>query len=98
MGFQEHGYLFLASAPGLPVLERNSANQRELGAEVELLKPGALRSRFPWLNVGDLAGGSLGLRSEGWLDPYSLLQAFKRKGQEPGGDLSDGPGRGDHRG
>ena len=84
VGFREHGYLFLASARGLPVLERNGVRQRELGAEVELLDPRSLLSRFPWLNVGDLAGGSLGLRNEGWLDPYSLLQAFKRKALSQG--------------
>ncbi|HEU4827145.1 MAG TPA: FAD-binding oxidoreductase, partial [Dongiaceae bacterium] len=39
---------------------------------------------FPWLNCGDLAGGSFGPRNEGWLDPYSLLQAFRRKARALG--------------
>ena len=43
------------------------------------LDPDGLRSRFPWLNVSDLAGGSLGARGEGWLDPHSLLQGFRKK-------------------
>ena len=79
LGFVEAGYLFLASRAGLGVLTANHARQTSLGAEVALLAPEQLKSRFPWLEVGDLAGGSLGLRGEGWLDPYSLLQAFKRK-------------------
>ncbi len=84
LGFREEGYLFLATAEGLPTLERNRALQVELGAEVEILDPEALRARFPWLEVSDLAGGSLGMRGEGWLDPYSLLQAFKKKAQTQG--------------
>ena len=42
------------------------------------------KTRFPWLEVSDLAAGSLGLRGEGWLDPYSLLQAFRKKAVSQG--------------
>jgi sarcosine oxidase len=84
LGFLERGYLFLATPPGLPTLERNRARQVELGAEVEILDPPALSARFPWLQCRDLAGGSLGIRGEGWLDPHSLLQAFKKKASAQG--------------
>ncbi|MGD2123582.1 MAG: FAD-binding oxidoreductase [Gemmatimonadota bacterium] len=84
LGFREAGYLFLATSAGIPVLERNTARQREMGAEVELLTQEDLGRRFPWMNVSDLGGASLGIRNEGWLDPYSLLQAFKRKAQDQG--------------
>jgi len=84
LGFREIGYLFLATAAGLPVLERNRARQAELGADVEILDPEALGARFPWMQVSDLAGGSLGMRGEGWIDPHSLLQAFKRKARSHG--------------
>jgi len=77
--FVEQGYLFLATEAGMPVLARNQALQTELGAKIALLDPPALRERFPWLNTADLAGGSFGLANEGWIDPYSLLQAFRRK-------------------
>ena len=80
LGFVEAGYLFLATPAGRGILEANLARQRALGAEVILLDPGALKDRFPWLEVSGLAAGSLGLRGEGWLDPYSLLRAFRRKG------------------
>lgn len=82
--FRERGYLFLATAAGLPILEQNRTRQVELGAQVEILTPVALRERFPWMQVADLAAGSLGIRDEGWLDPYSLLQAFRRKAQDQG--------------
>jgi FAD-dependent oxidoreductase domain-containing protein 1 len=82
--FVEGGYLFLASAAGLPILESNHAVQREHGVSVALLTPKELQARFPWLNVEDLAGGSLGLADEGWFDAYALLQAFRRKARSLG--------------
>lgn len=79
LGWHEAGYLFLASAAGLGVLHANHRTQRQLGAQVQLLDPAALRQRFAWLRVHDLAGGSLGLAGEGWLDAYSLMMALRRK-------------------
>ena len=79
LGWREAGYLFLASAAGLGVLQANHRTQRELGVRVQLLDPPALRQRFGWLRVHDLAAGSLGLTGEGWLDAYSLLMALRRK-------------------
>lgn len=73
------GYLFLASEAGRAVLESNHRVQRPLGAENVLLTAEELAQRFPWLNTEGLALGSLGLKHEGWLDPYGLLQAFRRK-------------------
>lgn len=77
--FVEQGYLFLATPSGLPVLEQNHATQTALGADIVMLDPPALRRQFPWLHTDDLAGGAFGRRNEGWTDPYSLLQAFRRK-------------------
>lgn len=82
--FVEGGYLFLATQAGLPILESNHAVQREHGVEVALLTPAEIRARFPWMEVGDVAGGSLGLADEGWFDAYALLQAFRRKARSLG--------------
>jgi FAD-dependent oxidoreductase domain-containing protein 1 len=82
--FREGGYLFLATAAGFSTLVANQRLQRELGAETRLLDPQELGVQFPWLNRSDLAGGSFGPRDEGWLDPYSLLQAFRRKARSLG--------------
>lgn len=84
VGFREHGYLFLASAAGRAVLERNHAVQTEAGATVELLDRAALAARFPWLNTDDLAAGAFGPRNEGWIDPAALLHAFRRKARTLG--------------
>jgi sarcosine oxidase len=77
--FVEQGYLFLATPSGLPVLRQNHATQIGLGADIALLDAAGLRRQFPWLNIEDLAGGTFGRSNEGWTDPYSLLQAFRRK-------------------
>jgi glycine/D-amino acid oxidase-like deaminating enzyme len=84
VGFREVGYLFLATAAGIDTLRANHALQTSLGAEVALLDPPGLARRFPWLNTADLAGGTLGLAGEGWLDAYSLTMALRRKAQSLG--------------
>jgi FAD-dependent oxidoreductase domain-containing protein 1 len=75
----ERGYLFLASPAGLATLRANHAVQRACGVNASLLEPAALQARLPWLNVDDIAAGSLGEGGEGWFDGYSVLQAFRRK-------------------
>ena len=77
------GYLFLASETGQAVLKQNHELQVALGIDVTLMTPADLKQRFPWLNTQGLAAGSVG-KNEGWIDPYSLLQAFKRKAQSLG--------------
>lgn len=79
IGLVEPGYLYLASAAGAAALRANHAVQRSAGADIALLAPAALQARFPWLAVGDLALGALGLAGEGWFDGPALHQAFRRK-------------------
>jgi glycine/D-amino acid oxidase-like deaminating enzyme len=79
VGWKEAGYLFLATDAGMAQLKANHRTQRDLGAQVQLLDPAALRQRFPWLRCDDLAGASLGLHGEGWLDAYALMMALRRK-------------------
>jgi FAD-dependent oxidoreductase domain-containing protein 1 len=84
VNFVEGGYLFLATPPGLAVLQQNNAVQRALHVQVVLLDPEELHARFPWMRTDDLGGGSLGLADEGWFDAYALLQAFRRKARSLG--------------
>lgn len=60
-------------------MKENHATQRELGCEVVLLSPSELSERFPWLNTDGISLASLGIGREGWFDPWSLLNAYKRK-------------------
>ena len=84
LAFKEHGYLFLASPAGLPMLEANRALQCELGADIALLGRAELAERFPWLSLEGLAGGGFGESGEGWLDPSAVLHGFRRKAQAQG--------------
>ena len=77
--FKERGYQILASPQSLQVMQSNHAVQLELGARIAYKSNDELRTLYPWLEVTELAGGFLGLENEGWLDPYSLLRAFRRK-------------------
>jgi glycine/D-amino acid oxidase-like deaminating enzyme len=82
--FEERGYLYLATPPGVATLRALNEVQRGCGADVALLGPDELARRFPWLETGDLALGSLGLHGEGWFDGWSLLQALRRKSRALG--------------
>ena len=87
IGFRENGYLLLATESMLPVMRENNAVQRELGADVHFRTPDELRARFPWIGTGGLAGGFLSDSNEGYIDPYSLLQAYRRKARALGVDF-----------
>ncbi|ACR32200.1 NAD(P)/FAD-dependent oxidoreductase [Burkholderia glumae] len=84
IGLHEGGYLFLATPAGEATLRENHALQLAEGAQIRLMAPDALRARFPWLNVDDLAAGAYGERGEGWFDGYGLVQALRRKAQSLG--------------
>lgn len=87
--FREQGYLLLADETGMAVLEANHRRQCDLGAVVELLAPGDLAARFPWLALDGLAGAAFG-PEDGWLDPHGALQGFRRKARALGvGYLED---------
>jgi glycine/D-amino acid oxidase-like deaminating enzyme len=79
LAWREQGYLLLAAPEVLEPMSQSNALQRAEGADVVYHPAEVLGRRFPWLTTGGLAGGFLGERGEGWLDPYSLLQAFRRK-------------------
>jgi glycine/D-amino acid oxidase-like deaminating enzyme len=78
VGFKEQGYLMLASSQGVDVLKDNHALQKAHGADTALLTPEDLSARFPWLVTDGLALGCLGLSGEGWLDPYSFMNLFRK--------------------
>ena len=86
VSFRECGYLFLATTPeGRDVLLQNHATQCRHGiTDVAALTPEALSARFPWMNTEGVTGATLGLKHEGAFDPYSLLQAFKKKARSLG--------------
>ena len=84
LAWREGGYLLLATQETLPTMRENNAVQRSEGADIALLTPAELERKFGWLNTEGIAGGCNGLSGEGWVDPYSLLQAFRRKARSLG--------------
>jgi glycine/D-amino acid oxidase-like deaminating enzyme len=75
--FVEAGYLYLATAAGEQTLTALNALQRNAGADIHLLDRAALRTRWPWLAVDDIALGSWGARGEGWFDGPALHQRLR---------------------
>lgn len=77
--FNHSGYLFLASENVAHIMEENYSTQRYAGAKVSLMSPSQLKEKFPWINTEGVALASYGLENEGWFDPWTLLNAFRRK-------------------
>jgi glycine/D-amino acid oxidase-like deaminating enzyme len=84
IGLVEGGYLLLAGPDRADALRANHAAVVAEGAPVALLEQAALADRFPWLNVEDIAIGTLGLAGEGWFDAYLLLAAIRRAARAAG--------------
>ncbi len=82
--FREQGYLLLGDAKAMPVLKENQVVQQAEGANISILDAKTLKERFPWVDSDELEGAAFGETDEGWIDPYSLLQAFKRKARSLG--------------
>jgi FAD-dependent oxidoreductase domain-containing protein 1 len=84
LGLQEPGYLYLSKPDQVGAMQTAHQIQKQAGADVALLGPEALRQRYPWLNVEDIALSSLGLNGEGWFDGPALHQAFLKNAMAQG--------------
>jgi FAD-dependent oxidoreductase domain-containing protein 1 len=84
VGFEAVPYLVLTAAEGMQRLR--SAHERQLasGAAVRWLDLDALQAAAPWLHAEGIAAATLGLASEGWIDPRALLLALRRKAESLG--------------
>src|SRR5688572_23507829 len=76
--WRERGYLFVVGGGHDKVLQKNYETQKRLGVNVELLDRAAIGARYPWMRSDDLALGVLS-PEDGWLDPNSVLQGFRKK-------------------
>jgi len=86
IGFKKGGYLFIVPPGAIATLEENFATQRQHGVNVVWLDPPALESRFPSMHVADLGAG-VHSPDDGWLDPHSALQGFRRKARALGAEF-----------
>jgi len=77
-------YLRLVSEERLEVLARDLDVQRKSGAGSEWLTASQIAARYPWMETSDIGAAILGGDGEGMFDPYSMLQAFRRRGRSLG--------------
>ncbi|MFC2046450.1 NAD(P)/FAD-dependent oxidoreductase [Chloroflexota bacterium] len=74
--FRQVGYLFLAQSEDVwQEFLSNVAVQRGYGVPVEVLTPQEIAYRWPYLNVGDLQGGTF-CPKDGYADPYMAAMGF----------------------
>lgn len=89
--FFENGYLFLGNDRSVDIMKANHKIQRECGADwIDLLNKQELEQKFSWLNTDDIAMGSYGNKNEGYFDPWSLVQALKKKAISLGVEYIEG--------
>jgi len=82
--FRQHGYLMLATTDDeVAAFRQNVALQQELGIDVSLLTPEEVKELVPSLNTDDVLAASYCL-SDGYADPYSVVQGFARAAREMG--------------
>ena len=86
IGFRKGGYLFIVPPSARDMLKANFETERQLGVNVVWLEPDALKAKFPSMNVSDLGAGAHS-PDDGWLDPHSVLQGFRRKAKSLGADF-----------
>ncbi|MGE5203354.1 MAG: NAD(P)/FAD-dependent oxidoreductase, partial [Acidobacteriota bacterium] len=86
IGFKKGGYLFIVPPAAVATLAENFETQRRYGVNVLWLEPAALQSRFPSMRVADLGAGVYS-PDDGWLDPHSVLQGFRRKARDLGAEF-----------
>lgn len=88
--FRRVGYLFLAANEAQ--WEQLKANARLLegrGLAPQLLEPHEIKGRWPFLEVGDLMGGSHS-PWDGYAGPYEVLQGFAKGARRLGARLVEG--------
>jgi glycine/D-amino acid oxidase-like deaminating enzyme len=81
--WKEWGYLFVVGSGHEKTLHDNYRVQESLGVNVELMDRTGIAARYPWMRSDDLALGVLS-PDDGWLDPNSVLQGFRKKAQALG--------------
>jgi sarcosine oxidase, subunit beta len=86
--YRPQGYLFLATKDShLAYLRDNFARQQELGlTTARLLSADVIRAMLPQLRSDDIVGGSF-CSTDGFVDPYSVMNGFMAAAVEHGATL-----------
>lgn len=82
--FRQPGYLFLAQKEETwNDLLSGVETQKRLNVPVEILSPGEIKKRWPYLNVADIQGGTFG-PEDGYADPYLTSVGFANQARKLG--------------
>jgi sarcosine oxidase subunit beta len=82
--FRQAGYIFLAKDPDTwDDVIKSVAIQHKYGVPVELLSPEEIKSRWSYLEVKDLRGGTF-CPKDGYADPYLVAMAFANESRHLG--------------
>lgn len=81
--FRQKGYLFLGTEKMIPSLKKQQSLQHQFKVPSQLLSAEELLNVIPELNIEDLAGG-LYCHEDGYLDPYSVMQGYRKNAQKIG--------------
>ena len=86
--YRPQGYLFLATKDShLAYLRDNFARQKKLGlTTARLLSADEIRSMLPQIRSDDILGGSF-CSTDGFVDPYSVMNGFMASAMEHGATL-----------
>ncbi len=77
--FRKNGYLFVTtSAQRMQSLQEMEQLLQESGVAVELLDPGELARRYPYLKTGDLHGGSF-CPLDAYADPHGVTEGYYKQ-------------------
>ena len=86
IGFKQNGYLFIVPPGAIGTLRANFEAQEREGVRVLWLEPREIAAKFPSMRVDDLGAG-VHSPDDGWLDPHSVLQGFRRKARALGAEF-----------
>jgi FAD-dependent oxidoreductase domain-containing protein 1 len=86
IGFKKNGYLFIVPPGARDTLRTNFEAQEREGVRVTWLEPWEIAAKFPSMRVDDLGAGVYS-PDDGWLDPHSVLQGFRRKARSLGAEF-----------
>jgi FAD-dependent oxidoreductase domain-containing protein 1 len=86
INFKKGGYLFIVPPGAVDNLRRNFETQKAHGVNVVWLDQKGLKETFPSMIVDDLGAG-VHSPDDGWLDPHSVLQGFRKKAQALGAEF-----------
>ena len=78
INFRRSGYLFLMNQENEAAFLRRADFQERHGVSLERLDASEVRRRYPEIRTDDLTGAIFG-RSDGFLDPYQVMQGLQQK-------------------